>query len=213
MFCNDQEQCQPEEPSCKKPVCTTDAECPAVQLCAPCSDGNCAEYKCLNGACQFVCESSGGGGAGGASGGTCSAQGASCANGETCCTGLECCAGIPVPPGNEYCGTICPKSDENIKRDFLSVDPDEILDKLSRLPVGTWAYRTEGSTERHIGPMAQDFKATFHVGSSDRTILQVDADGVAFAAIQALTARLNAVEKQNQQLRSDLDEVRQRCER
>jgi hypothetical protein len=107
----------------------------------------------------------------------------------------------------------CPDSDENIKRDFLSVDPDQILDKLSRLPVGTWAYRSEGSAVRHIGPMAQDFKAAFDVGASDRAISKVDADGVAFAAIQALNARLKAVEEQNQKLRTDLDELRQSCDR
>jgi hypothetical protein len=100
-----------------------------------------------------------------------------------------------------------------MKRDFLSVDPDEVMEKLSRLPVATWAYRTEASTERHIGPMAQDFKAAFGVGSSERTILQVDADGVAFAAIQALDARLKAVEQQNQRLQRQLDEQRRRCEK
>ncbi|HET9931315.1 MAG TPA: tail fiber domain-containing protein [Polyangiaceae bacterium] len=146
-------------------------------------------------------------------GGSCSATGESCANGETCCDGLECCVGVPVPQGSEFCGTVCPKSDQNIKRNFLSVDPDQVLDKLSRLPVGTWSYRTESSTERHIGPMAQDFMAAFHVGSSDRTILQVDADGVAFAAIQALNARLKSLEERNQKLERDLAEQRSRCER
>jgi hypothetical protein len=110
-----------------------------------------------------------------------------------------------VPAGNEYCGNVCPKSDQNIKRDFLSVDPNRILDQLSHLPIGTWSYRTEGSTERHIGPMAQDFMAAFQVGSSDRTILQVDADGVAFAAIQALNARLEALEERNRQLEHELE--------
>lgn len=146
-------------------------------------------------------------------GGTCSVEKASCANGETCCAGLECCAGVPVPAGNEYCGEVCPKSDVNIKRDFVSVDPNEVLDKLSRLPVGVWSYRTEGSTVRHIGPLAQDFMATFGVGSSDRTILQVDADGVSFAAIQALNARLARLEEQNKKLESELAEQRRRCER
>ena len=90
---------------------------------------------------------------------------------------------------------------------------NEVLDKLSRLPVGVWSYQTEGSTARHIGPMAQDFMATFGVGSSDRTILQVDADGVSFAAIQALNARLTALEEQNQKLLRELEQRRQCCKR
>jgi hypothetical protein len=61
--------------------------------------------------------------------------------------------------------------------------------------------------------MAQDFMAAFGVGSSDRTILQVDADGVSFAAIQALNARLTALEEQNQKLLRELEQQRQRCER
>jgi hypothetical protein len=116
-----------------------------------------------------------------------------------------------VPQGQEYCGTVCPKSDQNMKRDFTSVDPDQVLDKLSRLPIGTWAYRTESPSTRHIGPMAQDFMATFDVGSSDLTILQIDADGVAFAAIQALNLRLKAVEEKNQELQRELAEQSQRC--
>jgi hypothetical protein len=214
MYCDDQGKCQQNEPTCGKANCKTDTDCPQLELCAPCADGSCADQVCLNGACQWSCDSGGSGGAGGAGGGaTCGIESGSCANGETCCAGLECCAGVPVPAGNEYCGKVCPKSDQNIKRDFVSVDPDQVLDKLSRLPVGTWAYKTEGSTARHIGPMAQDFMAAFNVGSSDRTILQVDADGVSFAAIQALNARLQAVEEQNQQLQRQLDEQRQRCER
>ncbi|PYX88185.1 MAG: hypothetical protein DMG67_17760, partial [Acidobacteria bacterium] len=43
---------------------------------------------------------------------------------------------------------------------------------------------------RHIGPMAQDFYAAFHVGEDDRHITQVDEGGVAFAAIQGLNQKL-----------------------
>ena len=41
--------------------------------------------------------------------------------------------------------------------------------------------------------MAQDFKQTFNVGGSDKTIFQVDADGVTFAAIQALDAEIKTI--------------------
>jgi hypothetical protein len=94
-----------------------------------------------------------------------------------------------------------------MKRDFTSVDPDQILEQLAALPIATWSYRTESAQERHIGPMAQDFMASFGVGSSDRTILQVDADGVAFAAIQALYARLKAVEADNARLERALSQT------
>jgi hypothetical protein len=107
---------------------------------------------------------------------------------------------MPVPQGSEYCGTTCPISDQALKRGFASIDQREVLDHLVQLPIATWSYKTEGTQVKHLGPMAQDFKAAFGIGASDRTILQVDADGVAFAAIQALYARLVDVEASNRSL-------------
>jgi hypothetical protein len=55
-----------------------------------------------------------------------------------------------------------------------------------QLPIETWTYRAEDSRVRHIGPMAQDFYAAFGVGSDDKSISTIDADGVSLAAIQGL---------------------------
>ena len=46
--------------------------------------------------------------------------------------------------------------------------------------------------------MAQDFRAAFGLGESERTITTVDADGVALAAIQGLNHK---VEEENRALR------------
>jgi hypothetical protein len=43
-----------------------------------------------------------------------------------------------------------------------------------------------------MGPVAQDFRAAFGLGDSDKTITTVDADGVALAAIQGLNQKLEA---------------------
>lgn len=40
--------------------------------------------------------------------------------------------------------------------------------------------------------MAQDFMSTFHVGSSDKTILQVDGDGVSARVLSAAPRHSNA---------------------
>jgi len=61
-----------------------------------------------------------------------------------------------------------------------------ILRRLSKLPVQTWNYKWDDPSIRHIGPMAQDFAAAFSVGEDEKHICPVDAQGVAFAAIQAL---------------------------
>jgi hypothetical protein len=81
--------------------------------------------------------------------------------------------------------TLLITSDRDAKQDFEFTDPNDILLRLLDVPIQTWTYRNEQET-RHIGPMAQDFKASFGVGSDDKHIATVDADGVALAAIQGL---------------------------
>src|SRR5436190_430076 len=79
------------------------------------------------------------------------------------------------------------------------------------MPLTTWNYVTERSTVRHMGVMAQDFRAAFGLGDSDLRISTVDADGVAFAAIQGLhqlvqekDAHIAALDQQVQSLRGEL---------
>ena len=69
------------------------------------------------------------------------------------------------------------------------------------MPISEWSYNDEPSA-RHIGPMAQDFHAAFGVGETDRCIPTVDANGVALAAIQALNRRLEGLERESRELRS-----------
>lgn len=144
------------------------------------------------------------GSSGSESGGLCAAAKESCANGEMCCEGLSCCEGVPVPPGEEYCAVGCPDSDRNIKENFSAVDDAAILAKVAALPVTTWNYTFEDPGVRHIGPMAQDFAATFAVGGSDKAIAKVDADGVALAAIQALHRETTELRAENEALRERL---------
>ncbi len=83
-------------------------------------------------------------------------------------------------------------SDRNAKENLETVDAQSVLDKVVALPLSTWNYKSQDSVIRHIGPMAQDFKATFGVGESDTGITSIDADGVALAAIQGLNQKLEA---------------------
>jgi hypothetical protein len=75
-------------------------------------------------------------------------------------------------------------SDRNVKEDFTLVEPVEVLDKVSELPITEWNYK--GYDKRHLGPMAQDFHAAFNLGGSETTIDGGDLHGVALAAIQGL---------------------------
>ena len=61
-----------------------------------------------------------------------------------------------------------------------------MLNALAAIPIQSWNYKTQDAAIRHLGPMAQDFQAAFHVGENNTTISTVDAQGVALAAIQGL---------------------------
>ena len=96
--------------------------------------------------------------------------------------------GVQVNAGGSSWNVI---SDRNRKQDFLPVDGEDLLGRLSTVPVSTWRYRDEeAGRERHLGPMAQDFARAFDFVTSDGlTINMSDLDGVTFAAVAALEAR------------------------
>ena len=140
-------------------------------------------------------------------GNVCVDQQGSCALGELCCPGLDCCAGIPVPPGKEFCSDNCPISDRNVKTAIRPVDASEILGRVVGLEISTWQYKKDGPEVRHLGPMAQDFKAAFGLWDTDRMIFPLDASGVSLAAIQALHRRVVDAEAMNEDLRARLDRL------
>ncbi|MFY0539679.1 tail fiber domain-containing protein [Nannocystis pusilla] len=143
-------------------------------------------------------------------GGACSKQSEPCDAGQQCCDGLTCCAGVPVPRGEEFCSDNCPISDRNAKTDLRPVDAGEVLSRVVALDITTWRYKHDGAEVRHLGPMAQDFKAAFGLWNTDRMIFPLDAAGVSLAAIQGLHRRLVAAEAENDELRARLDRLERR---
>jgi len=95
-------------------------------------------------------------------------------------------AGVTVAAGG---GAWSSLSDRAAKQDLARVDGDAILAKVVTMPVYTWRYKTEASQALHMGPTAQDFHGAFGLGDTDTRITNVDADGIALAAIHALQQR------------------------
>jgi hypothetical protein len=83
-------------------------------------------------------------------------------------------------------------SDRNLKENVAQVDATSVLERVVAMPIATWNLRSQDRAIRHMGPMAQDFRAAFGLGESEVGIATVDADGVALAAIQGLNAKLEA---------------------
>ena len=107
-------------------------------------------------------------------------------------------AGVALSGGS---GTWETLSDRHAKENVVPVNPLEVLEKLSALPLATWNYKSQEKSIRHLGPMAQDFHAAFGLGGSERTIATVDADGVALAAVKGLNEKMEA---ENEKLRAEL---------
>jgi hypothetical protein len=82
-----------------------------------------------------------------------------------------------------------------------AADAEAILEKLIRLRILTWRYKHEPAHVRHLGPIAEEFAEAFEVGGSNRVIAFDDALGVAYASIQALSARMAARKRELEKLR------------
>ena len=120
-------------------------------------------------------------------------------------------AGAVLPSGSGSWSSI---SDRNAKDNFAIIDGASLLAKIAALPISTWNYKTQATSIRHIGPMAQDFRAAFGLGEDDKHISNIDSEGVALAAVQALY-KLNQ-EKDNkiaqlsqalEQLKADVEKL------
>jgi hypothetical protein len=91
-------------------------------------------------------------------------------------------SGVRLAPGG---GAWQVLSDRAAKANITPVDGQEILRELASIPIDTFNYKSQDAAIHHIGPMAQDF-ARLGVGENDKYINEMDANGVALAAIQGL---------------------------
>ncbi len=85
-------------------------------------------------------------------------------------------------------------SDVGAKHGFEPVDGAEILEKVVSLPLSSWSYRHDDTEARHLGPMAQDFRAAFALGADERHIAPMDVSGVTLVAVQQLNSRILELE-------------------
>lgn len=97
-------------------------------------------------------------------------------------------------------------SSRDAKEDIEAVDDEAVLEGLGGVDIYTWRGESEPETVRHMGPMAEDFHRAFGLGTSNKAIATIDLDGVALAAIRAVHA-------ENQQLRREVESLREAIER
>jgi hypothetical protein len=100
-------------------------------------------------------------------------------------------AGVRLAPGG---GSWSSLSDRAAKRDFRPIDRRRLLERLERVPIMRWSYKTQAPSIRHLGPTAQDFRAAFGLGEDGKHIDSIDSGGVALAAIQGLYRQNRALQ-------------------
>jgi hypothetical protein len=103
-------------------------------------------------------------------------------------------------------GFITERSDRAAKTAFTAVDAQDVLARLSSIPITTWVYK-DSPDVRHIGPMAQDFRAAYGFGPDDKHLAALDVNGVALAAIQALNTQVQEKDAQISEMQTRLKSV------
>ncbi len=99
-------------------------------------------------------------------------------------------------------------SSRTFKENFTPFDGNDLLRKISTLSVTT--YNFKGSTEKHVGPVAEEFVQAFDTGviresdgkRDDMYLSAGDVAGVALAGVQELLKRIEMLEKEIAELKT-----------
>lgn len=124
--------------------------------------------------------------------------------------------GVRVPAGGNSWSSI---SDVKRKENFMPVNGESFLQKISNLNLTSWNYIGQDKrTFRHYGPMAQDFFAAFGKDDHgtigcDTLINQQDFLGVNLIAIQALEKRTADLKTENDELKKKNSSLEARLEK
>lgn len=109
-------------------------------------------------------------------------------------------------------GGLTEMSDRNSKEDIVPVDNQAILNKVTELEIAEWSY-IDTPGVRHMGPMAQDFRAAFGLGFSETGMATRDLSAVAVASIKALNEQLQDKNTEIEELATQNQELQKRLER
>ena len=84
-------------------------------------------------------------------------------------------------------------SSRDYKENFMTLNYDDVLTKINTLDITEWNYKSEDTSIKHIGPIAEDFYTIFNVGNDSKHISTIDPAGIALAGIKALSNKLDSV--------------------
>ncbi len=117
-------------------------------------------------------------------------------------------SGVQLAAGS---GTWSQLSSRAAKSETTPVNSRAVLDGVRDLEVSRWEYDTEDGVT-HMGPMAEEFADAFDLGADDDHIANVDADGVALAAVQGLSRELDDAREAIAEKQERIDEQADRID-
>jgi hypothetical protein len=88
-------------------------------------------------------------------------------------------------------------------RNVRDVAGEQVLEKISQLPLKRYSYRSEDESVEHIGPVAGDFNNLFGFSGGDTYISMRDESGVALAGVKALLDRIERLEARIAELEAE----------
>lgn len=104
-------------------------------------------------------------------------------------------------------GTLAQLSRRDSKEHFQQVDHQAMLTALKGLDISSWNYKHQNDDERHLGPMAEAFYATYGLGTDAEHIATSDMAAVALASSQALLFELEAKDQRIAELETRLQRL------
>lgn len=109
-------------------------------------------------------------------------------------------SGVELLPGASSWSSI---SGIDAMRDVRDVASEQILEKISQLPLKRYRYKSQDESIEHIGPLAKDFNELFGNKGEDSYISMSDESGVALAGVKALLERIEQLEARIAELEAE----------
>ncbi len=106
-------------------------------------------------------------------------------------------SGVNLLPG---AGAWTSVSDKSKKINFNLVESETVLSKIQSIPVYRWNYKSQDSSNEHMGPTAQDFYRAFELGKTEKRITTGDFDGIVMAGIKGVAKRLERLEMEHKKI-------------
>ena len=108
-------------------------------------------------------------------------------------------------------GSVTGLSSRAMKENLVEAN-GTVLDRVMDLSIYFYNYKADEDSVKHVGPVSEDFAATFGVGADDKHISPMDMAGVALAAIQELYESVEMKGFEMRAMQTELDTQQERIE-